>query len=120
MLAQLTPDILKALPNIGAYGYLFAFLLYGIYLLVNRSLTQQEGDRKLLLDMLIAEIEQNKKTDIEQAVLLQAISTALTVIDSKTECIAKRISKLGRARLANVKQLDELLRVYKELREELK
>lgn len=110
MLAQISPDILKALPDLGlGEGFLFAaFCLYGAYLLIHRYLTQQEKDRNQLLAMVISQIEENKKEadclaakvaamQAEQTKLVEKLARLVSgqrVTIRKIECAIERIDKI--------------------------
>lgn len=94
MLAQITPEILKALPQLGE-GFLFAgLILYGTYLLLDRFLKQQESDRTRLLDMLLSQVDANKREIDSLCTNMERIARARSRVSRKVDIVLEEITKI--------------------------
>jgi septal ring factor EnvC (AmiA/AmiB activator) len=115
MLAQISPEILKSLPDLGlGEGFLFAaFSLYGAYLLVHRYLAQQEKDRNQLLAMIISQIEETKKESEALRAQVQALQTTQVKI-------VERLSRLVSGKRITVRKIECVSEQIAKLREEFK
>lgn len=101
MLAQITPEWGSFLKESGVIGGIAFLLLYGMYLLINRYLNQQEKDRELLIKLILDKITSGNTSCERQTQvltdLLQAVREMRTVVDrnvERLECLTDNLDKV--------------------------